>query len=94
MLSSFMNFDEFIFPKVVKIIYWIGLVLIGLGTLASMFGSLMASSAIGGGGGFLGFLFAIIGGIVGVIVWRVMVELWIVLFSILDTLKEIRDQSK
>lgn len=92
MLNTFMNFDEFIFPKIVKIIYWIGLVLIGLGTLAGMFGALATSSSVGGGAAFVGFLVALIVGAVGIIVWRVVVELWIVLFSILDTLKEIRDQ--
>ncbi len=94
MLSAFLNFDTFLFPKIAKIIYWIGLVLIGLGTLVSMFSSLAAIQIIGGGTGFLGFIVALSSGIIGVVVWRVVVEVWLVLFSILDTLKEIRDRAK
>lgn len=97
MFSAFLNFDTFIFPKIVKVIYWIGMVLIALGTLFGAFASLFMSAdmnGMGGGGatGIVGFLAVLIGGTIGAIVWRVTIELWLVLFSILETLKQIRDQ--
>lgn len=94
MLKAFLTFDNFILPKVSKIIYWIGLVLIALGTLAALFGALAmgANPYAPPGGAFLGFIFALIGGVVSAIVWRIAVELWMVLFSIYDVLKQIRDK--
>lgn len=96
MFKAFLSFDSFILPKISKVIYWIGLVLIGLGTLAAMFGALAISNSPYGsaGGGFFGFLAALIGGAVAAIVWRIAVELWMVIFSIHDVLKEIRDQKR
>lgn len=96
MFKAFLNFDSFILPKISKIIYWIGLVLIALGTLAAMFGALaMSSSPYGSpGGGFFGFLAALVGGAIAIVAWRMAVELWMVIFSIHDVLKEIRDQKR
>ncbi len=96
MFKAFLSFDTFILPKITNIIYWIGLVLIVLGTLAAAFGALaMGNSPYGPpGGGFFGFLIALVGGAVGIVIWRVAVELWMVLFSIYDVLKEIRDQRR
>jgi hypothetical protein len=34
----------------------------------------------------------LVGGAILVVIWRVVVELWLVLFSIHDVLKEIRDR--
>ena len=96
MFKAFLNFDSFILPKISKIIYWIGLVLIAFGTLAAIFGAVaMPNSPYGSaGGGFFGFIAALIGGAVAVVVWRIAVELWMVIFSIHDVLKEIRDQKR
>lgn len=91
MFAAFMNFNSFIFPKIAKIIYWIGLILIVLGTLTGVVAAL-AISGENGGGGIIGAVGILVGGAVGIVVWRIMVELWIVLFSILEVLKDIRDQ--
>jgi ABC-type antimicrobial peptide transport system permease subunit len=88
MLSSFLNFDKFIVPTASKVIYWIGLVGIVLGVLVGIFTAL--SSPYGGGG--MGALLAILGGAVAVVVWRIAVETWMVLFAIHDVLKELRDK--
>ncbi|HEY4199226.1 MAG TPA: DUF4282 domain-containing protein [Devosiaceae bacterium] len=87
MFNAFLSFDSFIFPKLVKYVYWLGLGLTALFTVVGIVTALFT-------GNFLGILFAIIGGAVGVVVWRVTVELWMVLFSIYDVLKEIRDQRR
>ena len=79
--GDFLNFEKFLAPILIKIIYWIGLVLIVLSFLAS-FG---AYGTIGIGGG-LGFLFSIVGLVLAGLAWRVLCELWIVIFSINDRL--------
>jgi uncharacterized membrane protein YeaQ/YmgE (transglycosylase-associated protein family) len=86
MFQAFLTFETFIFPRIATVLYWIGLVLIILGTVIGAIGSLFTEA------GFIGFLIALIGGIIGLVVFRVTVELWMVLFSILDTLKQIRDR--
>ncbi len=91
MLRSFLNFDDFLFPKLVTIIYWVGLVLIALFAIIGALGSLAAGNY---GGGGLGFLVALIGGVISIVVWRITMELAIVLFSIQDILKSIRDQNR
>lgn len=93
MLEKLLKFDEFIFPQVTKIIYYIGLVLIALFTVFGALGALFAGiSQSNFGGGLIGLIVALIGGAVGVLVWRITVELWTVVFSIHDILKEIRDR--
>lgn len=94
MLKMFLNFDQFVFPKLVTIIYWIGAVVIVLTALGGAFGAMSFGNYMGAGGGFVGFLIAIIGGVLSLIVWRVVMELTIILFSIHDTLKAIRDQGR
>lgn len=96
MFKAFLSFDSFILPKLTRFIYWLGLVVIGLGTLAGAFGALaMGSNPYApAGGGFIGFLLALIGGVIAIVIWRIAVELWMVLFSIYDVLKEIRDQRR
>ncbi|WP_404400186.1 DUF4282 domain-containing protein [Pelagibacterium halotolerans] len=94
MIKSFLNFDTFIFPKIATVIYWIGLVLIVLGTLASAFGALFRSDVMGNQMGGLGFLFVLVGGVIAIIAWRVVVEFWLVIFSIRDHLRDIRDQGR
>ncbi|MBU1176807.1 MAG: DUF4282 domain-containing protein [Alphaproteobacteria bacterium] len=93
MLKMFLTFDEFVFPKLVTIIYWIGAVVIVLSTLGGAFGAMSIGNYYGAGG-IVGFLIALIAGVLSLIVWRVVMELTIVLFSIHDTLKAIRDQGK
>jgi hypothetical protein len=101
MFQSLLNFDKFVAPTLIRIVYWIGIVLIVLGTLAGIFGgSMMSGGMMGGyggyGGGFnpAGALFALIGGAAGLLIWRVMCEVWIVLFSINDRLGQLVDRSK
>lgn len=101
MLADLMNFDKFVAPTLIRIVYWIGIVLIVLGTLMGIAGGGMMGSMMGGGyggygGGFnLGAaLFALIGGAVALLVWRVMCEVWIVIFSINDRLGILVDRDK
>jgi hypothetical protein len=91
--SDFFQFNKFLAPILIKVIYWIGLFFIALTTLMGLFGSSMLSGMMGGfgggyGGGFSvgGALLAIIFGAIWALIWRVVCEIWIVIFSINDRL--------
>ena len=98
MLRAFFSFDTFVFPSLVKVIYWIGLVLIVLATIVAAVGAIAASGnpymGGGAGAGVIGLIVALIGGVVSLVFWRVAIELWLVLFSMHDLLREIRDQRR
>ena len=96
-MGAFFSFRSFIFPQLVKIIYWLGLIGIGIGMLIVIVGAISASNnpylGSGGTGYAVGAVIgAIIGGAILVVVWRVVVELWLVLFSIHEVLVDIRDR--
>ncbi len=95
MLASLLNFDKFVAPSLIRIVYWIGIVGIVLGTLAGIAGTSMMGG-YGGGGGFSigGALLALIGGVAGFLIWRVACEVWIVIFSINDRLGQLVERGK
>lgn len=87
--NNLMNFNVFVAPTLIRIVYWIGIVFIVLGTLMGAVGGGMMAGAYGGyGGGFnpLTFLITLVAGALMLLVWRVMCEIWIVIFSINDRL--------
>ena len=85
-LSDFTSFEKLISPTLIKILYWVGIVVIVLGGLRALF------TAFSAGGGVLGALLAIVGTIAFLIGWRVACEIYIVVFGIYDRLGEIRDR--
>jgi hypothetical protein len=94
--NDFLNFNKFVAPTLIRVVYWIGIAFIILGTLGAIAGGGMMASAMGGeGGGFnlFGALLALIGGACGLIVWRVVCEVWIVMFSINDRLGVLADRA-
>lgn len=93
MLKGFLSFDRFMFPRIARIIYFIGLIIIALTALAGIAAGVLVaiSDPIVGTGAIVG---AIIGALIGALVWRLMVELWLVLFSINDHLKAIRNRGE
>ena len=93
--TDIFKFDKFIAPTLIKIVYWIGLGLILLGTLAGIAGTSYFSSYMGGSSFNLGgALIALIIGAFGVLMWRVVCELWIVTFSINERLGTLVDLKK
>ena len=104
MLASLMNFDKFVAPVLIRIVYWIGIVLIALSTLmglagtsmmgAGMMGAGMMGAGYGGGFSLGGALFALLAGVAGFLIWRVICEVWIVLFSINDRLGALVERGK
>ncbi|HVY83587.1 MAG TPA: DUF4282 domain-containing protein [Caulobacterales bacterium] len=99
MLASLLNFDKFVAPVLIRIVYWIGIVLIVLMTLGGVLGGGMMAGMMGGYGGYGGFnagaaLIALIAGAAGLLMWRVVCEVWIVIFSINDRLGVLVERGK
>lgn len=92
------RFNTFVAPVLIKIVYWIGFALITIATLGGIIGTSAFSSYYSGSGFSVGgALLSILFGAAGVLVWRVVCEIWIVIFSINDrlgTLVELKQAEK
>jgi len=91
-IGDLTHFEKLVAPRLLKIVYWIGLAGIAIFSLMSLAGSLgmlqySASTALGG------MLLSIIGFGFAVLFWRVMIEIYMVFFGIYERLGEIRDKS-
>jgi hypothetical protein len=89
LLNQFMSFDKLIGSRLIVIIYWLGLIGIGLGALAGVFGGFAAMGA----GFFTGLgaiIFALIGAVVGVLFWRFICEMYLLLFRMADDVRDIK----
>ncbi|MGQ0742533.1 MAG: DUF4282 domain-containing protein [Alphaproteobacteria bacterium] len=84
--QDFLNFDKMIAPTLIKFVYWVGLVLILLWTVWSMF------MGLGFGSGIVHFFVAALTGVVGLLAWRIVCELWMVIFSINERLGALASQ--
>ncbi len=90
MISQFLNFDKLIGTKLIKVVYWLGLLGLCLFGIGSVFASFAAmGSNIGAGLGTL--LVAIITFIFGVIFWRFICELYLLLFRMSDDIRDIKN---
>jgi hypothetical protein len=90
-IGDLFKFDKMVAPTVLKIVYWLGLIGIALACLMSIIGaiSMMSYSAATGLGTLL---ISIIALAFGALIWRIMIEIYMVIFSINDRLGEIRDR--
>ncbi len=84
------NMTEMVTPKIIRVLYILGLLAIGLGMVTAIISAIIGV----GTGGFTGILIALItapiGAFVAVIFLRVYLELIILLFNIYDQLKDIK----
>ena len=85
---------EMITPKIIRIIYVIGLVFIALGALGAILTSIFTVGTTGVGALLATIIAAPIGFLVAVIFLRVYLEIIILLFNIYDQLKEIRSSMR
>ena len=92
--NNLLNFNVFVAPTLIRIVYWVGIVFIVLGTLMAMLGGGMMGGQYGGGFNPLAPLIALVAGGVALLIWRVMCEIWIVIFSINDRLGIIAERNK
>ncbi|WP_158258018.1 DUF4282 domain-containing protein [Sphingopyxis lindanitolerans] len=90
-IGDLFKFDKMVAPTVLRVVYWLGLIGIVLACLMSIFGAIqmMSYSATTGLGTLL---VAIIALAFGTLVWRIIIEIYMVIFSINDRLGEIRDR--
>jgi len=90
-LKDLAAFERMVAPTLIRWLYWIGLVVIAIGALVELVSALgaMGQSFLGGLGMLLGVL---VGAVVAALFWRVMCELYIVLFRIYERLGEIARQ--
>ena len=81
-LKSFLNFEKMITPVIMKAVYILGSIGIVIFSFASMF-------LIGGAAGFFSGL---LGGIIGLVVFRIVCEQMVLFFSIHRELIEIKNK--
>lgn len=83
--SNLLSFDKMISEQIIKLVYYVGLLLIALGFIASFFKSFSA--------GIIGFIpavfMAIIGAALSILLWRVFCECIIILFRLYARLGDI-----
>lgn len=89
LLAQFLSFDKLIGSKLVVIVYWVGLIGIALGAIAGVFGGLVAMGA-SFFGGIGAVIMALIGGAVGLLFWRFVCEMYLLLFRMADDVRDIK----
>ncbi len=80
---------EVITPKIIRVIFVIGIIAIVFGALVAIISSIITIRATGIGVVLLTLIAAPIGALIGIIILRVYLELIMLLFNIYDQLKEI-----
>jgi hypothetical protein len=85
------QWDRFITPTIIKIFYWLAIVLAVLYGLSGIFTGL-AAMAVNPFGGFVVVLASIAGVVAGVIFARILAEFVLIVFRINEHLGAIRDQ--
>lgn len=88
-VNRFLSFDKMMGTSIIKVLYYIGMVFIAFGVIGAMFTALgsMGSSFIGG---LIGLIMALVMGIVGLLFWRFMCEIYILFFKISDDVSAIK----
>jgi uncharacterized membrane protein len=92
-IADLASFETLVAPKVLKIVYWLGLAGIAIGCLITFFGSFAVMQydfASGLGTMLMSAIFLVL----GVLMWRVVVEMYLVIFGIYERLGDIKDSVK
>jgi Domain of unknown function (DUF4282) len=82
-MSEFLSFDTFITPKLIRIVFALGLLLIALATLIRVLWGLWELSLI------TGVLLPLIGACIVGLLWRIYCELILVFFDMRDKLADL-----
>ena len=88
LVSRFTNFDKLIATSLIKFLYWAGLVFIALAVIVGIFGSFTQGFMAGIGG----LIACPIAGVIALLFWRFICEVYLVIFGIYDRLGEIKDE--
>jgi len=84
------NMTEMITPKIIKAMFIVGLLIIGLGLFTTIISSIITVGTTGVGRIFFTLITASLGAFIAAIFLRIYLELIILFFNIYDQLKEIR----
>ncbi len=84
------NMTEMVTPKIIRALYILGLLAIGLGMFTAIISSIIAVGTAGFGRIFITLITAPLGAFIAVVFLRVYLELIILLFNIYDQLKDIK----
>jgi hypothetical protein len=82
-MSDFLSFDTFITPRIIRIVFVLGLLLIAIGTLIRVVIGIWQVSILAG------VILPLIGACVVTLLWRIYCELLLVFFDMRDKLAEI-----
>ncbi len=84
------NMKEMVTPKIIRVIYVIGIILIGLGALGAILSAILAVGTTGAGALLAAIIVVPLASLLGVIFLRIYLEIIILLFNIYDQLKDIK----
>ena len=87
-MSDFLSFDTFITPRIIRVVFAIGLLLIALGTLARVLWGIWELSL------FTGIILPLIAGLVFGLLWRIYCELILVFFDMRDKLADLASRPR
>lgn len=82
--SDLFGFEKLLTPVVIKIVYWIGIVGGLIFGVVGFVTSVLQGSLLSG-------LAVLVSVVLGLLMWRVMCELYIVIFGMYERLGQIRD---
>jgi len=85
------QWDRFITPTIIKIFYWLVIVLIVLSGLSVIFSGL-ATMAVSPFGGFISILLSIAGALTGIVFSRIAAECILIVFRINEHLGAMREK--
>ena len=83
MISSFLTFDNLIGTKLIKVLYFVGMIFILISGLISFFGAFKV--------GFFAVLIAPVVTLVGLVFWRFLCEIYLLFFRMSDDLRDIKN---
>ena len=82
-MSDFLSFDTFITPKIIRIVFVLGLLLVAIGTLIRVLWGIWELSI------FSGVILPLVGACVVALLWRIYCELILVFFDMRDKLADL-----
>ena len=87
-MSDFLSFDNFITPKIIRVVFALGLLLIALGTLVRIVVGIWQLSI------FAGVILPLIGACVVALLWRIYCEVILVFFDMRDKLADLASRPR
>ena len=90
-ISDLFQWERFVTPTIIKVFYWLAVVISLLLGLAGAFSSL-ASMALNPFVGMISFIASLLGALMGIILARIIAEFVLIVFRINEHLGAIRNQ--